>query len=362
MSASGGGGAGGEATGGSFNMSLSLGSEVPSFRIFNSCFVKDDIAIHSKGVEMRDRKKSFTVSPEELTLGPVIGKGFSSFVQRAVHKPTGTLLALKVINAFEKVKRDQLVKEIKTLYDASSKHIVTFYGAFFRDGAISIALEFMNGGSLANVVDQVGPVPEAVIANMAFQMLAGLNYMKKHKRVHRDIKPENLLINSDGFVKLTDFGVSSVVQATDAMCGTFVGTFLYMSPERIRNKPHSYKSDIWSFGLVLIYLATGKYPYPKSDSFIEMVQTILESPVPKLPRGFSTEFQQFLLPCLTKDPQKRLPPDILAGSPWIGMHGASATTAVSNVRKWIENYRAGAAAAASKQAIEGKASAEARGK
>ena len=217
---------------------MSLGSEVPSFRIFNSCFVKDDIAIHSKGVEMRDRKKSFTVAPDELELGVVIGRGFSSYVQHAVHKPTGTPLALKVINAFEKVKRDQLVKEIKTLYDASSSHIVTFYGAFYKDGAISIALEYMDGGSLSNVVGQVGPIPEPVIANMTFQMLAGLAYMKKHSRVHRDIKPENLLINSKGYVKLTDFGVSGIVQGTDAMCGTFVGTFLYMSPERIKNKPY----------------------------------------------------------------------------------------------------------------------------
>ena len=187
---------------------------------------------------MRDRKKSFTVAPDELELGVVIGRGFSSYVQHAVHKPTGTPLALKVINAFEKVKRDQLVKEIKTLYDASSSHIVTFYGAFYKDGAISIALEYMDGGSLSNVVGQVGPIPEPVIANMTFQMLAGLAYMKKHSRVHRDIKPENLLINSKGYVKLTDFGVSGIVQGTDAMCGTFVGTFLYMSPERIKNKPY----------------------------------------------------------------------------------------------------------------------------
>jgi mitogen-activated protein kinase kinase 1 len=323
------------------SISLSIGSEVPSFRIFNSCFVKDDIAIHSKGVEMRDRKKSFTVAPDELKLGNVIGRGFSSYVQHAIHIPTGTPLALKVINAFEKVKRDQLVKEIKTLYDASSTNIVTFYGAFYRDGAISIALEYMDGGSLANVIAQVGRVPEPVLANMTFQMLAALAYMKKHTRVHRDIKPENMLINSQGFVKLTDFGVSSVVQGSNAMCGTFVGTFLYMSPERIQNKPYSYTSDIWSFGLVLIYLAIGRYPYPKSDSYIEMVQTILESPVPTLPKGFSKEFSQFLQPCVDKNPRSRLPPDILAGSPWISMHGASAgiPSAVANVKRWIDQVR-----------------------
>merc|ERR1711988_983253 len=61
-----------------------------------------------------------------------------------------------------------------------------------------------------------------------------------------------------------------------------------MSPERILNKKYSYTSDIWSFGLVLIYLATGRYPYPKSESYIEMVQTILESPPPKLPAGYAS--------------------------------------------------------------------------
>lgn len=95
-----------------------------------------------------------------------------------------------------------------------------------------------------------------------------------------------------GLVKLTDFGVSSELQNSigttrrsftclsnftgSALCATFVGTFKYMSPERIRNKPYSYASDIWSLGIVLIQCATGEYPYPETSTYIE-VNTALES-------------------------------------------------------------------------------------
>ena len=71
----------------------------------------------------------------------------------------------------------------------------------------------------------VGPIPERILAAIAFQILWGLAYLKHDKRVHRDMKPSNLLINSRGEVKVTDFGVSAELQNSIAMCGTFVGTF-----------------------------------------------------------------------------------------------------------------------------------------
>ena len=100
----------------------------------------------------------------------------------------------------------------------------------------------MDGGALCNLVAQLGPIPEAALANMVFQILWALAYLKHDKRVHRDIKPGNLLINSRGEVKVTDFGVSAELQSSVQMCGTFVGTFKYMSPERIRNQPYNYAS------------------------------------------------------------------------------------------------------------------------
>lgn len=220
---------------------------------------------------MRDNPKTFRVAYEDLEIGPVIGKGSTGAVLEAVHKPTGTRLALKVINIYDKGRRNQLIREICTLYDASCPRygartrtgrvvgrirshadayinqpprysLVTFYGAFHREGCITLALEMMDGGALSNLVAQLGPIPEAAMANMVFQILWALAYLKHEKRVHRDIKPSNLLINSRGEVKVTDFGVSAELQSSVQMCGTFVGTFKYMSPERIRNQPYNYAS------------------------------------------------------------------------------------------------------------------------
>ena len=87
-------------------------------------------------------------------------------------------------------------------YNSRDCSLISFYGAFYRDGAITIALEFMDGGSLANVLAQLGAIPERVLASMAYQILWALAYLKHEKRVHRDIKPSNLLINSKGEVKV----------------------------------------------------------------------------------------------------------------------------------------------------------------
>lgn len=173
-----------------------------SFIANGDVFIKDNVAINATGIAMRDNPKKFTLLYEELSIGEMIGRGSSSVVLQGVHAPTGTQLALKVINLFDRSKREQLIREICTLYDAQCPNLITFYGAFYREGAITIALEYMDGGSLANVLEQVGPIPESVLANMAFQILWGLAYLKHDKRVHRDMKPSNLLINSRGEVKV----------------------------------------------------------------------------------------------------------------------------------------------------------------
>ncbi|CAJ1432699.1 unnamed protein product, partial [Effrenium voratum] len=81
------------------------------------------------------------------------------------------------------------------------------------------------------------------------------------KMLHRDIKPENILHNRAGEVKLTDFGIAKDLDKTLAMAGTFVGTVTYMSPERCLGQDYSFASDIWSVGMVIFELSTGRYPF-----------------------------------------------------------------------------------------------------
>eukprot|EP00603_Paraphysomonas_imperforata_P008927 CAMPEP_0114424216 /NCGR_PEP_ID=MMETSP0103-20121206/6573_1 /TAXON_ID=37642 ORGANISM="Paraphysomonas imperforata, Strain PA2" /NCGR_SAMPLE_ID=MMETSP0103 /ASSEMBLY_ACC=CAM_ASM_000201 /LENGTH=326 /DNA_ID=CAMNT_0001592949 /DNA_START=159 /DNA_END=1136 /DNA_ORIENTATION=- len=307
-----------------------------SFIADGDIFVKDNLAINASGIAMRNNPKTFNLEYEELEIGETIGRGCSSVVLHGIHAPTGTHLALKVINMFDKSKRDQLIREIRSLYDAQCSSLITFYGSFYRDSSITIALEYMDGGSLANVVHQVGAIPEGVLASITFQILWGLAYLYHEKRVHRDIKPSNLLINSLGEVKVTDFGVSAELQNSIAMCGTFVGTFKYMSPERIKNQPYSYQSDIWSFGLVLMECATGRYPFQQHSNCIDMAQTILDCDIPPLsPKKYSAEFIDFAGLCLQRDPRLRPPAEVLLTAPWLQMHGIdSYDTAVSVCRNW----------------------------
>jgi serine/threonine protein kinase len=119
----------------------------------------------------------------------ILGKGASSYVQKARHTGTGQMMALKVINVFDKDKRHQLMKEIKTLHTANCPNLVSFYGAFFKDGQISLGLELMDCGSLHDIMQRVGKVPEAALAQVSKQVLVGLDYLHSTRhQIHRDIK------------------------------------------------------------------------------------------------------------------------------------------------------------------------------
>ena len=296
-----------------------------SFAFDGEIFVKGNIAVHPTGVVMRGHPTSFTVVHEELSTGDIIGRGASSTVRAATHMPSSTRLALKHVNVYDKARRDELVREITLLYDsAACPSLVRFYGAFYREGTIRIALEYMDGGSLANVVRQVGArgVPERVLAAMAFQVLWGLAHLKHRRRLHRDLKPSNLLINSAGRVKLSDFGISTELQSSIAMCSTFVGTFKYMSPERIRHAPYGHSADIWSAGVSLAEVALGAYPFPGARTHFEVMQCVLDGDVVAPCRGVVSEACcEWIGSCCDKDPAKRLPADILLGSPWLQQHG-----------------------------------------
>jgi serine/threonine protein kinase len=130
------------------------------------------------------------------------------------------------------------------------------------------------------------------------------------------------------------------MEHTGAMATTFVGTFKYMSPERIQSKPYNYKSDIWSAGIVLIELATGHNPYSMEKlNHIELVQTILESPEPQLPAGrFSPGLSELVSHCMKKDPEARLPADILLAAPWFTENGATnIESSVWLVKQWLDS-------------------------
>jgi len=125
--------------------------------------------------------------------------------------------------------------------------------------------------------------------------------------MHRDIKLDNVLVNSQGFVKLTDFGITKQLDETIGLAGTFVGTMNYMSPERMEGEKYSFEGDIWSLGIVLVELMTGSYPYTESKGFLEMLEQIKYEDSPNVPNNglFSDELRNLVDICLQKEPGDR---------------------------------------------------------
>ncbi|KAL6843724.1 hypothetical protein ACP4OV_026295 [Aristida adscensionis] len=255
-------------------------------------------------------EKAYRCASYEMHIFGAIGNGASSVVERAIFIPVHRILALKKINIFEKEKRQQILNEMRTLCEACCyPGLVEFQGAFYMpdSGQISIALEYMDGGSLADVIKVKKSIPEPVLSHMLQKVLRGLRYLHEVRHlVHRDIKPANVLVNLKGEAKITDFGVSAGLDNTLAMCATFVGTVTYMSPERIRNENYSYSADIWSLGLTVLECATGKFPYDVNEGPANLMLQILDDPSPTPPEdAFSSEFCLFINDCLQKDADAR---------------------------------------------------------
>ena len=206
----------------------------------------------------------FNVALEELRVLGVVGRGSSGVVQRAVHAPTGVHFAVKTVQMNVQAEvRKNLLAELRALHQIRSPHVVPCVGAFFDDGAVSIVLEFMDGGSLSDVTRALGRIPERHLAAFAAQIVAAFEYLHDVLRiVHRDVKPTNVLVSAAGDAKVSDFGVSGRVTDSVAQCHSWVGTVTYMSPERISGEKYAYDSDVWSLGLSLVECAVGRFPYP----------------------------------------------------------------------------------------------------
>jgi serine/threonine protein kinase len=257
----------------------------------------------------------------------VLGRGASGIVYKSLHIPTMKIVAVKNIPVYETEKRHQMIHELKALNqnlvpisgDGSMTargglklgpcpQIVSFHDAFMNpeEGNISIILEYMDGGSLQDIVDTGGCSQESVLANVSYRVLVALQFLHDKNQIHRDIKPSNLLINHNGEVKVSDFGIVKEVENTVAQANTFVGTLTYMSPERISGEPYSFPSDIWSFGLSVLAIALGKYPLNTEGGYWGLLHNLRDEPSPKLPDDeFSPEFCEFIDLCLYKDPKER---------------------------------------------------------
>ncbi|KAK3350703.1 kinase-like domain-containing protein [Neurospora tetraspora] len=262
--------------------------------------------------------------PDDLELIKELGAGNGGTVSKVRHIPTNTVMARKVIHVeAKKEMRKRIVRELQIMHGCHSEYIVTFYGAFLNEhNDVIMCMEYMDVGSLDRISRVFGPVRVDVLGKIAEATLGGLTYLySKHHIMHRDIKPSNILVNSKGHIKLCDFGVSG--ELVNSVADTFVGTSTYMAPERIQGDKYTVKSDVWSFGLTVMELAIGKFPFASDQlgddaenapaGILDLLQQIVHEPAPKLPKSdaFPQILEDMIQKCLYKEPERRPTPQEL---------------------------------------------------
>jgi serine/threonine protein kinase len=155
-----------------------------------------------------------------------LGSGASGVVQKAFLPRQSRFVAVKKISVLERDKRHQLMNDIKALCNAPLMDgLIRFCGAYHAAdrGQIAVVLEYVDGGSLADVVQRVQRIPEPELAGITAKILPALAYMHANRMVHRDIKPANILITTDGMPKVSDFGISAFMDNTIAQVGGWMG-------------------------------------------------------------------------------------------------------------------------------------------
>lgn len=272
------------------------------------------------------------ISAADLEKLGVLGHGNGGTVYKVRSRSGNKVFALKVIHGdSDPTVRRQVFREMEILRRTDSPHIVKCHGIHEKpSGDITILMEYMDGGSLETLLRQNGAFSETQLAAVTTQILKGLSYLHGHKIIHRDIKPSNLLINKDMEVKIADFGVSKIMCRTLDACNSYVGTCAYMSPERFDPDTYGgnydgYTADIWSWGLTLLELYLGHFPFlqpGQRPDWSTLMCAICFGDPPTLPDGCgaSEEFRSFLACCLQKESSKRWSASQLLNHPFLVKH------------------------------------------
>ena len=197
-----------------------------------------------------------------------------------------------------------------------SRHVVQLLGIVPNpyDGTLSLCLDYMDGGSLQDVMKMGGCDNENILRGISVQVCAGLDFLHGMRVIHRDIKPSNCLVSSTGIVKLADFGLARKLEHGHSLAESFIGTFEYMAPERVAGGKYTFLSDVWSLGLTIHAVALGKYPYycgadgiAKKDNYWGLLHGIQDQPAPKPPEDtYGDKFISFIGAACEKDTKKRV--------------------------------------------------------
>ncbi|MGA7180559.1 MAG: protein kinase [Thiobacillaceae bacterium] len=242
-----------------------------------------------------------------------LGRGSMGVVYRALDPLIERTVAIKTIPLDlpenERVPfEDRFLREAKSAGRLSHPHIVTIYDVGETGNMAYIAMEYLKGQSLKDILDQHGCLPLDLALVTAIQMAEALAFANEHGIVHRDVKPGNVIVLEErGNIKLTDFGIAHIGAQGETHQNVLMGSPRYMAPEQITGNPIDGRTDVFSAGVVLYEMLTGQAPFTAPDLHMLLYRIVNEIPAPvsRFRPDVPPELDSLLARCMAKQPEQR---------------------------------------------------------
>ncbi|EGF79908.1 hypothetical protein BATDEDRAFT_89088 [Batrachochytrium dendrobatidis JAM81] len=264
-----------------------------------------------------------------------IGQGASGSVFIARNNVTNHKIAIKQIDLAHQPRKELIVNEILIMRESQHPNIVNYLDSFLVRGDLWVVMELMEGGPLTDIIDN-NKMLEPQISTVCFETLKGLDHLHKRNIIHRDIKSDNVLLDSQGHVKITDFGYCAKLTNDRSKRATMVGTPYWMAPEVVKQKEYGNKVDVWSLGIMAIEMIEGEPPYLEEEP-LKALYLIATNGTPTLkePEKITQQFKHFLGKCLEVDVSKRSTTEQLLEHPFMRISAplSSLATLIKRVKK-----------------------------
>ncbi|TYH78159.1 hypothetical protein ES332_D04G206100v1 [Gossypium tomentosum] len=257
------------------------------------------VAIPNDGIDV------WEIDPRQLKFETKVASGSYGDLYKGTY--CSQEVAIKVLKP-ERINTDlqkEFAQEVFIMRKVRHKNVVQFIGACTKPPNLYIVTEFMSGGSVYDYLHkQKGVFKLPSLLKVAIDVSKGMNYLHQNNIIHRDLKAPNLLMDENEVVKVADFGVARVKAQSGVMTAE-TGTYRWMAPEVIEHKPYDHKADVFSFGIVLWELLTGKLPYACLTPLQAAVGVVQKGLRPTIPKNTNPKLAELLERCWQLDPTLR---------------------------------------------------------